>query len=345
MPSSTNHNEDLRALLNAGYRRGAVVARCEGEGKKIRVVHYDAFGAKAIAAIKMLPDTLVDRGIRIPMKRRARSERIERFRFREARDAAAPLRRMLAAWTTLASVEVLRNARPELPEGLDDRAQDGWEPLLAIADMAGTGWPVLARAAAEELHDGGAAADSTGVLLLQHCQAAFEAAGTDRLMTADLLAALVGRDDGPWAVWWAADVDAGRTKGPAARLAALLRPFTIRSEKLWFETKALMGYQRGAFADAWEHYLPSPSLPPTLNSEESEDSRTDAGFGDFQTRKAEGSLPTSKVAQTPGKTRVLPSLPSLPPSGGGEAETNGLEPALLGAVEVLDQPTAGSRVK
>jgi hypothetical protein len=39
----------------------------------------------------------------------------------------------------------------ELPYELTDRAQDAWEPLVAIADLAGDGWPAIARAAAIKL--------------------------------------------------------------------------------------------------------------------------------------------------------------------------------------------------
>ena len=35
-----------------------------------------------------------------------------------------------------------------MPDALDDRAADSWEPLLALADAAGGEWPQRARAAA-----------------------------------------------------------------------------------------------------------------------------------------------------------------------------------------------------
>lgn len=43
--------EGLRALLNAGYRRGAVVPRCVGQGVRMRVQHFPCFAATAVAAI------------------------------------------------------------------------------------------------------------------------------------------------------------------------------------------------------------------------------------------------------------------------------------------------------
>ncbi len=65
-------NEDLRAILNSGYRRGAVVARAEREGKH-SVREFPVFAATALAAIGNLPET-VD-----PHVRRAVRPDAERF--------------------------------------------------------------------------------------------------------------------------------------------------------------------------------------------------------------------------------------------------------------------------
>jgi hypothetical protein len=58
--------------------------------------------------------------------------------------AAEELRDRLTDWLE-PQIEELRRARRELPDELDDRAQDIWEPLLAIADLAGGDWPTRAR--------------------------------------------------------------------------------------------------------------------------------------------------------------------------------------------------------
>jgi hypothetical protein len=66
--------------------------------------------------------------------------------FAEAHADAQPTRDALAAWGRRA-VAVLKHARPTLPETIGDRQADVWEPLLAIADLAGDPWPARARAA------------------------------------------------------------------------------------------------------------------------------------------------------------------------------------------------------
>ena len=66
-----------------------------------------------------------------------------------------------------------------MPPGLDDRAEDVWEAMIAIADLAGGDWPARARKAATTLSGDGDGADSTlGERLLADLQDVF-ATGRD----------------------------------------------------------------------------------------------------------------------------------------------------------------------
>jgi hypothetical protein len=97
-------------------------------------------------------------------------------------------------------VDALFGAEPELPEELDDRAQDIVEPLLAIAEKVGEEWPQKARDAAVALLTGEHREDSEslGVRLLRDIRSVFDEEGTDRLRTTGILTALNKRDDAPW---------------------------------------------------------------------------------------------------------------------------------------------------
>src|SRR5882672_4356932 len=44
-------NEDLRALLNAGHRRGQKIGRCVARGREIDLVEFDSFSAVAVAGL------------------------------------------------------------------------------------------------------------------------------------------------------------------------------------------------------------------------------------------------------------------------------------------------------
>jgi Protein of unknown function (DUF3631) len=237
-------NEDLRALLNAGFARGNQVHRSERQGEKFVERAFNVFSAKALAAIGSLPETVADRSIHIRMARKTAAETVERFRWRLVRGESAELHNDLAEWALDAEAQ-LEGAWPVLPEDLDDRSQDAWEPLLAIADLAGHAWDGRARSAALALAKDKETEETTASLLLAHTRAAFD--GHDRLATPDLLNDLVVYEEGPWGKWWGDAVDAGRIKGPASRLAKMLKPFGVHPT-IWRDgDRIVRGYERASF--------------------------------------------------------------------------------------------------
>ncbi len=147
----------------------------------------------------------------------------------------------------------------DIPAGLPDRAADAWEPLLAIAEAAGGDWPGRARTAALVLHAHRDADDSLALRLLADVRVAFAALGTDRLATATLLQQLRADDAGPWA-------DARFPLTPH-RLGRLLGPWGIHPKQLRVDGASVKGYERAAFLDAWDRYLPpaSPVEPKQRN--------------------------------------------------------------------------------
>ncbi|HEY5011432.1 MAG TPA: hypothetical protein VIK61_01845, partial [Acidimicrobiia bacterium] len=73
--------EDLRGVLNAGYRRGGGVMRAAGKGTGVQ--RFSVFAPVALAGIGRLPDTVQDRSIVIRLKRRGITESVEKLRRRE----------------------------------------------------------------------------------------------------------------------------------------------------------------------------------------------------------------------------------------------------------------------
>ena len=118
-----------------------------GQGANMKPRKFGTFGPKALSGIHRLPGTLEDRSIPVQMKRKLRSEIVRRFRIREASEDATPIRDRLADWAAAAMGD-LRDARPDVPDVLNDSAADSWEPLLAIADMSGGDRPGRSRIAA-----------------------------------------------------------------------------------------------------------------------------------------------------------------------------------------------------
>lgn len=138
--SNSERTEPLRAALNAGNRRGAKATRVVGQGAKMEARDFSVFCPKVLAGIDTgrLPETIQDRAVTLHMKRRRDGEHVERLRWRVATEQTEPLRLQLQAWAATA-IDPLRETEPETPDELSDRAADGWEPLFAVADLAGGG--------------------------------------------------------------------------------------------------------------------------------------------------------------------------------------------------------------
>ncbi len=261
----TLHNEELRGVLNSGHsRETAYVLRVEGEGKDRRVVRLSTWCPRAFALIGSLPDTLMDRSVTIPMRRKTKSEMV----VRATRKALEPLRdlgRMVARWAA-DNAEALAVAESPVPEELDDRACDNWEPLLAVADLAGGPWLERAREAAIASSGGrDQEDDGAGTRLLRNLRDVFEDKGKDRLPSADLVKALLEDEEWGWGTW--------RKGKPLDQrgLARLLAPFGIKPRGIRVGTDTPKGYMREWFADAWSRYMGSdpPQAPQSNNDADS----------------------------------------------------------------------------
>jgi uncharacterized protein DUF3631 len=240
--------EDLRGLLNAGYRRGAVVHRMGGPNKT-QLETFQVFCAKAFFGIgDFLPDTLADRAIPIRLQRRTRDEQVERFRRRDVEAAGHELRDRLADWLA-PQLDYLYPATPALPDELDDRAADSWEPLLAIADLAGDDWPDRARRAAVTLSTGEERGDdSVTAQLLHDIYTVFSDNGDGRLRTSELLERLYRIEESPWGDWYGKPLSANG-------LSKLLRPYRIKTMPVWHDGQTVRGYKLEQFADPFARVL------------------------------------------------------------------------------------------
>jgi len=241
--------EGLRAVFNAGNRRGVTVARVEMIGKKRVLERLDVFGCKAIAGIGKLPDTITDRSIVIRMRRKARSETVARFRYRRIRAEAEAI--TAPDWEAVPLVPLV----PDLPEGMNDRAQDSWEPLLSIADAAGDVWPSMARQAAVVLSAEEAGNVSDGIKLLEDIRDVF---GSETFVPSTVLLLLLYEvDESRWADYYGSQLS-------ARRLAQLLMPYGIapRQERVADDHSPARGYFRCDLEDAWTRYLASALKEP-----------------------------------------------------------------------------------
>ncbi len=247
-------NEDIRGMLNAGYRRGATAGRCVIKGKSVEVEELPAYAAVALAGLDDLPDTIMSRSIVVRMRRRAPNERVDSYRRRVHEAEGYALRDRLETWVSHAWDQI-DDAWPQLPPGIEDRTADVWEPLIALADAAGGAWPDLARRSAVALvAEAQAKEGGMGVRLLADLRTVFTATGEQRMSTDDILEALLHLDESPWA-----DIR-GKTLD-SRNLSRRLGRYGIKPKQLRFGDRNTRGYERTDLLDAWVRYLPEPSDP------------------------------------------------------------------------------------
>jgi hypothetical protein len=254
-PKAKEH-EEVRGMINAGHRKGAVAGRCVVRGKLVETEELPAYAAVALAGLDDLPDTMMSRSVIVRMKRRAPAECLEPWRRRTNGPDAAELYKRLLNWSTTATP--LEDGWPVMPAGVEDRDADIWEALLAIADLAGGHWPDTARAAAVALvNESKTRRPSLGVQLLEDIRTAFRHLGHDRLPTAELLETLNDMAESPWAV-----IRKGQPLD-ANSLANRLRRYGIAPQVLRDGGGVqFRGYTSAGFADAWSRYLCIEAVTP-----------------------------------------------------------------------------------
>ena len=257
-------NDELRGLLNAGHSKTtAIIIRPVGDDHEPR--QFSSWCAKAVALIGKLPPTLADRSIEVAMRRRTAHEVIDQLRQDAIEGEGADLRRQAARWA-LDHLATVKQADPDVPAGLHDRAADCWRPLFAIADAIGGDWPTKARAAATALAGTTVEDPDIGTELLTDIRTIFDEytnrAGAivpvpneledGAIKTDVLLAKLHEMADRPWPLF-------GKTEKPLSshKLARLLKPFSIFSaDRVYFADGRARGYRVDAFSDAFARYLP-----------------------------------------------------------------------------------------
>ncbi|GJF07273.1 DUF3631 domain-containing protein [Pseudonocardia sp. D17] len=252
------NNEDLRGLLNSGYKRSATVQRCVGDASRMKVERFPVFAPVALAGIAgAMPATITTRAITIHMRRRAPHEVAEPFRERKVEVESAPLREQLAEWLDRVGGDELAGAEPAMPDGVTDRAAEVWEPLVAIADVAGGHWPATARAAAQHFVGQAVATGvSVGTRLLADLRALFTGHEVDRMATVDVIGRLLADEESGWS-----DLDPRPLD--ARRLAKELARYGVRPGSIRVGGQVTKGYQaEGALSDAWARYLPPATEDP-----------------------------------------------------------------------------------
>jgi putative DNA primase/helicase len=243
-------NEELRGVINSGHlKSSAHVLRCEGDDHK--PVPFSTWCPKALAMIGSPPDTIFDRSVVVPLRRKLKDESVERYDhncdlfFEE-------LRRKVLRFISDNEHAIRTTEAPRLIN-VNDRLADNWQPLLTIAAVIGRTCLDRAMAAAEFLIDQSSDDATPSAQLLTDIRDIFTG---DRITSDELVKLLIEREDRPWCEW---KHGKSLTKNG---LSKLLKPFDIKPKPIRFVDKVARGYLLADFEDAFSRYLPDQNDTP-----------------------------------------------------------------------------------
>jgi hypothetical protein len=261
--------ERYKGILNSGHHRPSAWVEVQVSTPSGAWIprKFSTYAPLFLGFIGTIPDTLWDRAIVIPMRRKKKTEQVKDFDHGE-RAALLPLKRQAIRWA-FDNEAPLRLLKPAVPDGLNDRQVDCWRPLLAVAERAGGEWPKLAYAAALALNAEQHEEPVVDMYLLGALRELFEQ--TAKLPSSVILTRLNRDGEAPWGRW---NNGAGLSSHD---LGKHLRAYGSRSKTLywkgsewpvgeaWGEYPAggkAKGYERSGLEDAWERYLPVVPLAP-----------------------------------------------------------------------------------
>jgi len=246
--ASKNPDDGLRGILNSGHAKGKRALRCTGDDHDVK--GFNTFTPVVLAGIGSLPPTLADRSIRIVLHRRRADERVQDFRSDRA-GHLHDLASQAARWTGDHKAALLR-LDPTMPGGLFNRRADVWRPLVAIAQVAGGGWPERVRAAAVALESSAAdESESITVILFGDIRAAFEQYGDNKMPSAKLAEYLNDMEDRPWP-----EYGRGRKPITVVQIARLLKRHAVSPGTIRVDDRTPKGYRLDQFKNTFARYLP-----------------------------------------------------------------------------------------
>jgi len=234
------------AILNSGYRAGAVVSRCEG--KDFKVVDFPVYCPKVFACIGGMPDTVSDRCIVIRMQKALPIQKMERFSGHRIAPEAAELRKRVELEVSNMCNRIC-NAYEALPPltFLRDRQEEIWQPLFATLSILDSSRMAELRRCAVALTATKTADDEdcqTNLKLLADIRSVWPEGATNMSSTT-LVECLRGLDESSWQEF---DLN-------PRRLALRLRPFGIQTRTVRIGSVTMKGYAVDEFQSAFDRYL------------------------------------------------------------------------------------------
>jgi hypothetical protein len=180
------------------------------------------------------------------------------------------LQQKLCRWSG-DNLDAAAASRPRIPGALDDRQQDNWEILIAVADLAGGDWPAAARNAAISLSNSKEDTETLGVQLLHDVKTIVASSKDNGVYSIELLEELVKMPERPWS-----EINRGKQM-TQNRLAKMPGAFGLKTKNLRIGDDVRRGYDLADLRAAFERYCPeTPTQAP--DSGETHTHPPDSGF-------------------------------------------------------------------
>lgn len=269
--------EDLIAILNSGYKRGATrPVLVPGKGGEWDVDEMSTFAPVAMAGNSPhLPDDTRSRSIRVLLMPDLYGA-VESSDWEEIEGDALELSDRLTSAMEDAR-EFVRTVRPELPKECVGRMKEKWNPLKRVAAAAGERWPdVVDQLIERDLQEAqmekeeGLMKLPPQMVLLADLYAIW-APEESFVNTNELVRRLISQNPDYW------DVSSAYGRAlTVQRMGRLLAQLKIRSSK---DSRDHRGYHRTAFLKPWRQSGIAPISEPSEPSESVEPSLSDAGAG------------------------------------------------------------------
>ncbi len=267
-------------IAEAGFQPGQSVPKVTFDPVR-KVEHFKVYAPLLMAGIdnNRMPDTILDRSITVRMKRNI-GPRL-RYRSRKHAEEGIALGKKIAEWAKTV-LEKAKTIEPLMPDELNDREQDKWEPLFIVGwliDQSVTPgiignsrnqgkicntWEGRIRKAALEIshEDKEIEPASNSETLLRDICNVFNELDCEKLRTTELLEKLNALEEAPWSTFMY-----GRPLNGKG-LADLLKPHFIKPQTIRFGSGTDKGYHKSFFKDAWRRYLgihPETSVTAVTN--------------------------------------------------------------------------------
>jgi hypothetical protein len=226
-------NEELRGILNGGYKQGGHVWRMS----KGEPTSFNTFCPKILAGIQngYLPDTIADRCIPVTLQRKRTDDEVEPFISFEIQNEAEELIDKIAIWVA-DNTSKLRIHKPKRLPDITDRQWEISMSLTSISDVlkVKNGRAAISDLLAQKIERN---TESPRESLISHVRDLFTAKDRNKLFTSEIIDDMGDKNWTPHAI------------------SEVMADFDIHSKSVRIGNKVKRGYSIEQFEDVFRRTL------------------------------------------------------------------------------------------